>query len=246
MAIGARLETRDSADLRGAPRRLLHLEVTAAKPSGQSVQALVHNISETGLLLETSTSLEIGDEVTILLPRKAEATALVIWASDGLYGCKFAAPLTRAVLSAAQLQSAPRPTGEFSRLLSRADDAEALPAPAATTEPFGARLRRLRLARNFTLTGLAKAVGVSKPTMWKWENGEVHPRQKSLELLRSALDVSERELLTGELEPTEQNASDAPSPSPRSLLAQGIKECKERIAELAGTNAENVTITLRY
>src|SRR5690606_1378450 len=124
MAIGARLETRDSADLRGAPRRLLHLEVTAAKPSGQSVQALVHNISETGLLLETSTSLEIGDEVTILLPRKAETSALVIWASDGLYGCKFSEPLTRAVLSAAQLQSAPRPTGEFSRLLSRADDAE--------------------------------------------------------------------------------------------------------------------------
>lgn len=245
MAIGARLETRGTADLRGASRRLLHLEVTAAKPSGQSVQALVHNISETGLLLETSTDLEIGEQVTILLPHKAETSAHVIWASDGLYGCKFAAPLTRSVLSAAQLQSAPTHAGAFSRSLPRAKDAEASSLSTASAEPFGVRLRRLRLARNFTLTGLAKAVGVSKPTMWKWENGEVHPRQKSLELLCAALDVSERELLTGELEMPEGAAAPF-APASRPTLAEGIRECKERIAELAGTNAENVTITLRY
>jgi len=246
MTIGARLETSDVANVRGYPRHLLHLSITTSKPSGPSVQALIHNISATGLLLESSANLEIGETIAILLPHREATTALVIWASDGLSGCRFTTPLSRSALSAALLQSAPARDRQFDRWPNYAGHGEGTPGSAETSETFGARLRRLRLARSFTLTDLAKAVGVSKPTLWKWENDVVRPRQKSLGMLRATLGLSERALLIGEWETVEEPATVPISPSLPSSFAASIEECKERIAQLAGTHANNVTITLRY
>lgn len=246
MAIGARLETPNAAhDLRGAPRHRLYLAVTAAKPAGQSIQVLIHNISETGLLLETGVGLEIGEKIGIHLPHQTETTALILWSSGTLFGCEFAAPLNRSVLSAAQLQSVPAHADRFDGLPAGDRETEEPVGMATTSETFGARLRRLRLARSFTLTGLAAAVGVSKPTVWKWENDEVRPRQRSLDKLRVALALSEQELLTGKQERKEQDAVAPIESMSRFSFAESIRECKERIAQLAGTQAENVTITLR-
>ncbi|SEH20090.1 PilZ domain-containing protein [Sphingopyxis sp. YR583] len=246
MTIGARLETSDVANLRGYPRHLLHLSITTSKPNGPSAQALIHNISETGLLLESSANLEIGETLAILLPHREATTAVVMWASDGLSGCKFTTPLSRSALSAALLQSAPAHDGQFAQRPTHAGHGEGTPGSAEALETFGSRLRRLRLARSFTLTALAKAVGVSKPTLWKWENDDVRPRQKSLDRLRATLGVSERELLTGKWVTVEQPVTVPITPSLPSSLAGTVEECKERIAELAGTHANNVTITLRY
>lgn len=245
MAIGAHLETRVAAgNLRGAPRHRLHLAAAAVKLTGQSVQALVHNISEDGLLLETNADLAVGETIAILLPHQTEAAAQVVWSSGYLFGCSFTAPLSRAALSAAQLQSAPPQPERSDR--SRLQKDEVSLAASAGLETFGARLKRLRLVRKMTLVGLARVVGVSKPTIWKWENDEVRPRQKSLNALCNALGVSERDLLVGE-QVTESHAAATPGePSPRSPLAEDINDCKDRIARSAGTHAENVTITIRF
>lgn len=51
---------------------------------------------------------------------------------------------------------------------------------AATLDRVGARLKRLRLQRRMTLTGVANATGISKSTMSRLETGQ---RRPTLELL---------------------------------------------------------------
>jgi transcriptional regulator with XRE-family HTH domain len=51
---------------------------------------------------------------------------------------------------------------------------------AATLDQVGARLKRLRTQRRLTLTGVAKATGISKSTMSRLETGQ---RRPTLELL---------------------------------------------------------------
>ncbi len=51
---------------------------------------------------------------------------------------------------------------------------------AATLDQVGARLKRLRTQRRITLTGVAKATGISKSTMSRLETGQ---RRPTLELL---------------------------------------------------------------
>jgi transcriptional regulator with XRE-family HTH domain len=51
---------------------------------------------------------------------------------------------------------------------------------AATLDQVGPRLKRLRMQRQMTLTGVAKATGISKSTMSRLETGQ---RRPTLELL---------------------------------------------------------------
>jgi transcriptional regulator with XRE-family HTH domain len=51
---------------------------------------------------------------------------------------------------------------------------------AAVLDQVGARLKRLRVQRRMTLTGVAKAIGISKSTMSRLETGQ---RRPTLELL---------------------------------------------------------------
>jgi transcriptional regulator with XRE-family HTH domain len=51
---------------------------------------------------------------------------------------------------------------------------------AAALDQVGARLKRLRVQRRMTLTGVAKATGISKSTMSRLETGQ---RRPTLELL---------------------------------------------------------------
>ena len=109
-------------------------------------------------------------------------------------------------------------------------------------ESFGARLRRLRTDRRISQVSFARLVGVSKPTVWKWERDEVRPRQKSLEAVASLLGVSERELIF-----SGGGSRDAKSEERRGSpqhLKEVVSACKEQIAEIAGTSSENVVITI--
>lgn len=109
-------------------------------------------------------------------------------------------------------------------------------------ESFGSRLKRLRTERRISQVGFARLLGVSKPTVWKWERDEVRPRQKSIEAAAAILGVSERELIFSGGESREVR------PAERRLSAHQLKEvvsaCKEQIAEVAGTGIENISITI--
>jgi hypothetical protein len=99
---------KESGDSRRSGRRTLRLRVSASVAES-SADAVIHNLSEDGLLLETGISLKVGDRVGVELPRSRGAVAVVIWARDNLYGCKFEREISRATVSAALLLSPARP-----------------------------------------------------------------------------------------------------------------------------------------
>ena len=84
---------------RRTPRRTLRLDVDGG------ATATVRNLSETGLLIESPDALEVGDRVSLDLPVAGTAEARVIWARAPFYGCEFARPVSRAVVSAALLRA---------------------------------------------------------------------------------------------------------------------------------------------
>lgn len=52
-------------------------------------KALIHNLSESGLLIETSADLRGGEALQVDLPRIGTTTALVVWARGCFAGREF-------------------------------------------------------------------------------------------------------------------------------------------------------------
>lgn len=233
MAIKAHLDkqpiaTLDEGGQRSTPRRALRLETSGVFAGAREANVTIHNISAAGLLLETAQALEEGEQLALDLPEAGAVVATVVWRSERLYGCAFAAPIGNAALAAAQLQGfAPgtpaRPQGQPS----------ASPAPpqgaAANGEALAARLGRLRREAGLTLADVAASLGVSKPTVWAWEKGKARPLPERLGAIAAALGV-DAEVLAA---------------APVSREVEGvITECRARIAEACGTRPDAVRIMI--
>lgn len=217
MAIAAQLEeAADPAGARREPRRKLWLEAQGALVSGSAAKVLVHNISATGLLLESPVSLALDEKIGIELPHAGAMWAKVIWASGNLFGCQFETPISPATLSAAQLRSA----------VGQEPDLPARP-PSYPDGSFGARLQRLRAERGLSQSQIAGKLGVSKPTVWAWEHGKARPAGERIGALAEALGVSPAELLS------DPNAS---------ALGDLIARSRAQIASVVGTSPEKVRI----
>ena len=93
-----------AGEQRGAARRSLRLEVEGSTVVGQS-RAIVRNLSETGLLLESETMLAVSEELLVELPQAGAVPAKVVWARKPFFGCEFVRPVSRAAISAALLKS---------------------------------------------------------------------------------------------------------------------------------------------
>ncbi len=87
-----------------ASRRQLRLPLHGSKATGSEIEAFVHNISATGMLVESRAPLEIGEVIEVNLPHSGKTATKVIWTSGGLAGCQFEMPISPATLSAAQLK----------------------------------------------------------------------------------------------------------------------------------------------
>lgn len=96
----------DTAEQRASDRRVLRLDAQADTPAGKG-GILIHNLSRTGMLVESDTRLPVGTRVEIEMPGGARHRAEVVWRDAGLFGCRFTKPLSQATLSAALLRSAP-------------------------------------------------------------------------------------------------------------------------------------------
>lgn len=116
------------------------------------------------------------------------------------------------------------------------------------SEPSGElaqQLRALREAQGLSVRVLAELVGVSKVTIWKWEKGSCKPSARLITSLAKALDVP-----TTKLEALTSIRGSGPS---RDGLDDGdddlpdvIARAKQMIADAAGANPGNVTITIEY
>jgi len=106
MTLAARLEHAESeTDRRNSDRRTLRLRVPGSTVSEGGVDVLVHDISETGLLIETNVDLALGTVLDIDFPEIGLRAATVMWNRDQFYGCEFETPVSKAGLSAALLKS---------------------------------------------------------------------------------------------------------------------------------------------
>jgi hypothetical protein len=106
MAILAELHPqRRTSERRVALRRTLQLTVRGETPTGDSAQVLIHDISVTGLLLETSADLLIGETIEVDVPEGGPTTAIVMWNSGRFFGCQFHGRISPAAVSAAVLRS---------------------------------------------------------------------------------------------------------------------------------------------
>src|ERR1700712_2110866 len=71
--------------------------------------------------------------------------------------------------------------------MSRVDDTS--PAPEASLDQVGPRLRRLRMQRGKTLTAVAQETGISKSTLSRLETGQRRPTLELLLALSKAYQV---------------------------------------------------------
>jgi hypothetical protein len=101
MAVVARIESVAADDRRSENRRRIHLESALA---GSGDEVLIHDISETGLLLETGSPLEPFETLHFNLPEAGATEAVVVWNSGHYFGCEFTRPLSKAAISAAMLR----------------------------------------------------------------------------------------------------------------------------------------------
>ena len=225
MPIKGHLEDRNgAADARGAPRRTLLLATEGSAPGRAAAPVLVRNISATGLLLDYQGTLPVGETIAIELPEAGRTSAEIVWCSDGLYGCRFAAPLSPAALSAAQLRSLATPDPvEHSEA---GNTAPTMPEGLAH-EALSARIQRLRKDAGLTLAQLAERLGVSKPTVWAWEQGRARPVDARMAGLAIALGVSEQNLLHAAANPE---------------IEAIVTRCRAEIAVAFGTSPEKVRI----
>ena len=92
---------------RGSARRALRLDVESNDASRGVAHVTIHDLSLTGVLIETSTPLAVGESFEVDLPEAGKIEASVVWSSGEFYGCQFATPISTAALSAALLRSPP-------------------------------------------------------------------------------------------------------------------------------------------
>ena len=92
-----------TASRRRNERHRIHLSLGTKGAS----EAILHDISSSGLLLQSSAKLDLGEFIKIALPEAADLDAKVIWQSGDLFGCEFERPISKAALSAALLMSTP-------------------------------------------------------------------------------------------------------------------------------------------
>jgi hypothetical protein len=104
VTLPAEILTITTGDQRVAVRRTLRLPVNA-QLSGGAVQAEIRDLSESGLLVETTVDLAIGEILYLELPEAEIIEAAVIWSRGRFFGCEFKASLPKRVLSAALLLS---------------------------------------------------------------------------------------------------------------------------------------------
>lgn len=105
MPLTAFLETDPATrDLRRAARRKLCL---GSRLAGSGAEVLIHDLSSTGLRIETSADLGIGDTLAVEIPEAGASEASIIWRQGRFFGCEFRHPISPAAISAATLRGLP-------------------------------------------------------------------------------------------------------------------------------------------
>ena len=170
------------------PRYLLKFRLKGGPADSEAF--LVHNLSQTGALIETSKPLSVGEPLTLHFPGVAPVRARVEWANGAFYGCSFAELLGDATLTAI-LTQAPPDHPRHKNKMSAAKGRHGRGMPGAD---FPKRLKALRERSGLSIEQLAQRANVSRQAVWYWEGGRSTPSPASLQRLVRALGVPPEEL----------------------------------------------------
>ena len=110
----------------------------------------------------------------------------------------------------------------------------------------GARLKALRVSRMLSQKAFAELVGVSKVTIWKWEQGIVLPRADRVGPLAEALGISTRTLGNILNMADQASASIDARRSSENRLTRMVLDARREIALEAGVDVSQVTILIAY
>lgn len=91
---------------RRTARRALMLDAVAHTDADQTSEIIIHNLSQTGLLIESQAEFAVGEIFYLHLPEIGATPAQVRRKDQNSYGCEFLAPVAKVVISAALLKSA--------------------------------------------------------------------------------------------------------------------------------------------
>lgn len=98
----ARLERIQGRSRRGSLRRKLSLGALLPE-TGEEV--IIHDLSWTGILIETTARLKSSEQLQVDLPEVGATIATVIWSSGNFFGCQFRQAIPKRALSAALLKN---------------------------------------------------------------------------------------------------------------------------------------------
>lgn len=148
MAILAELDLEPEAgERRSAVRRRLRLVSDGAVPSSAGARVIIRDLSVSGLLIESSAPLSVGEQLVLSLPEAGATEAIVVWDSGRYFGCKFTKPIANAAVSAAQLMSPMAPIE---------GDAEVVSMALAELRALGTRIQHITEAVDRAITRLGK------------------------------------------------------------------------------------------
>ena len=107
MPMLAHFEELAPKERRRAARRALRLDVGPMDAENGTEKVVIHDLSLTGALLETSIPMLVGAIFEFELPQAGLVEAEIVWGSGEYYGAQFSLPITPSALSAALLQAQP-------------------------------------------------------------------------------------------------------------------------------------------
>jgi len=113
----------------------------------------IHDVSATGLLIETATELAVLDDLEIELPEAGFTPALVVWSSGRFYGCQFKERISQAAISAALLRSPAAEPGDALLQLRFTEPAPSEHAEELEAEDFAEDKAPLRVRLRVILGG---------------------------------------------------------------------------------------------
>ena len=102
MALAGQIQTDLSGNRRYAVRRPLRLATTVG---ASSADATIHDLSSTGMLLETAEEVALNDLLFVEIPSFGHVAATVVWSDGRFFGCKFDQPLSAAAVNGVVLRN---------------------------------------------------------------------------------------------------------------------------------------------
>lgn len=221
-----------------APRHLLRLTGTLVSlesaSGGMPGEAVIRNISPTGVLLETEHPVAMGQTIHIELGAAGRQEAQVRWVDGKLLGCQFPQPLAKSRVSAALLQGDHHPQGQAS-----AAESDSPPlARSSQRRDFGLAIAWARKTKGVTQAELAQAIGVSTTSICKWEKGHAQPRAGALARLQDYLQLAGTS--AGKVSLARASSPDAPEQG----IPLIISEYRARLAEHLGVEVEAIEIQI--